>query len=149
MDEANRGSVIAFGVGAAALAAASIAALLIRTRGEPAARRVGLMARLAWSAVWSVLPSRRSVAGVVAGALTSAVSLAVGLVATVLIVRGIPPDVPNPTEAYEGFGDAARAMFLFWVGAALSECAAIVTELVVGAWVASRTPEARAEPAVS
>jgi flagellar biosynthesis protein FliR len=58
-------------------------------------------------------------------------SLAFGLVVTVLVVRAIPPEVPHPTEAYEGFGDAVTTLFNLIIGAALSILAALFTAIFV------------------
>jgi hypothetical protein len=96
------------------------------------------MARLAGSAVWGVAPSRRTVIAVAVGLFAFVGSWAAGLLATVVLVWAIAPEVPNPTEAYEGFGDAVRTLFLFGVGAVLSLCAALVIGLMAGERVASR-----------
>jgi hypothetical protein len=130
--------VAALGVGAAALAAAAVVALLRRTRGVPPARRVHLITRLAGSAIWSVLPPRWGVVSVAAGALAFAGSLFAGLVVTLLVVLAIPPEVPHPTEAYEGIGDALMAMFYFGIGAMLSLCVAFSVGIAAGAHVASQ-----------
>jgi len=103
------------------------------------------MAHLAWSGFVSVLPPRWVVISVVAGLLSFVGTLLVGLVVTILIIRAIPPDVPNPTEAYEGFGDAIKAMTYFGLGASLSLIIAGVVGMLVGEWVASR----QGEPVVS
>jgi hypothetical protein len=105
------------------------------------------MAWLASSTVWSIAPSRRTVAVVVAGVLAFAGSWAVGLLATVGLVLAIRPEVP-PTEAYEGFGDAVRALFFFGVGAVLSLCVALVLGLMVGERMALRFAK-QAEPAAA
>jgi hypothetical protein len=60
------------------------------------------------------------------------------VVIVVLAIRQIPPDVPHPTEAYEGFGDAMRAVFLFYLGVGLSFLVAVVAGFVVATWVAYR-----------
>ncbi len=137
MSDASRttSTVIAFGVATGALVVAAAAALLSRTRGLPAGRRVREMARLA---AWSILPPRWLVAPVVAGLLAFASSLAAGLALTLVAVRLIPPEVPNPTEAYEGIGDALTAAFYFGIGAVASLCAAFVIGLVIGERVAAR-----------
>ncbi len=61
-----------------------------------------------------------------------------GVVAVVLAIRQIPPDVPHPTEAYEGFGDAMRAVFLFYLGTGLSFLVATVVGMAISVWVAYR-----------
>jgi hypothetical protein len=73
-----------------------------------------------------------------AGVLAFLGSLAVGLVMTVIVVRSIPPTVPNPTEAYEGFGDYMMALFRFLFGALISFMVAVGVALVVAACVARR-----------
>lgn len=80
-------------------------------------------------------PSRRPV---LAGALAFLGSLGLGLALTVLVVRAIPPKVPNPTEAYEGFGDAVMASFELAVGAALSLVVSMIFAAAVAARVAGR-----------
>src|SRR5581483_5588079 len=119
MDDAGRASTVALGVGAVALVAAGVGVLLRRTRGMPAGRRARAMTRLAAEAAWGVLPSRGFVVAAAAGLLAFAVTLAAGLVVTVLVVRAIPPEVPHPTEASGGFGDAMLALIRVYIGAGL------------------------------
>jgi hypothetical protein len=71
----------------------------------------------------------------VAGLLAFLGSLVLGLVVTVLAIRPIPPEHPNPTEAYEGFGDYLQAKFWFEMGAGLSFVVAVLIGLMVAAWV--------------
>lgn len=146
MGDVSGASRIALSVGGAALVAAGVVALLHRTRGAPPIRRMVLMAGLACSAAGSALPSRQVVAAVTAGGLAFAGSLTVGLGITVLVIWAIPPEVPNPTEAYEGFGDAVRALGLFGLGVILSLCAAVGVGFVVGERVASLTVQRPTEP---
>jgi hypothetical protein len=138
VDDVGLTSAIALGVGAVSLAAAAIGVLLRRTQGATGIRRTRLMARLAAAALWGVFPPRWAVAAVTAGLLAFAGTLAAGLAVTVLIVRAIPPAVPNPTEAYEGFGDAMMAQFRFCMGAGLSLLVACITGCMTGDWAASR-----------
>lgn len=138
MDDAGRASAIALGVGTVSLTAAAVGVLLRRTTGVAGTRRVHTMALLAAAEVWGVFPSRWVVASVAAGLLAFAGTLAAGLAVTLLIVRAIPPEVPHPTEAYEGFGDAMTALFRFYLGAVLSLLVASAAGLLAGNRVASR-----------
>jgi hypothetical protein len=76
---------------------------------------------------------------VIAGLLAFLGSLVLGIALTVLVIRAIPPQVPNPTEAYEGFGDAMMAMLLFELGAGVSLMVAVLIGLAVAAWIWGRT----------
>jgi len=58
------------------------------------------------------------------------------LALTVVVVRSIPPLVPHPTEAYEGFGDALATECRLVAGGALSVMVSLVVAGVVGAWFA-------------
>ena len=138
MDDVGWTSAIAIGVGAVSLAAAIVGVLLRRTTGLTGTHRLRTMARLAAVAVWGVLPPRWAVASTAAGLLAFAGTLAAGVVVTVLIVRAIPPEVPHPTEAYEGFGDGMMALVRFCLGAGLSLIVACVVGVVTGSWVAAR-----------
>ncbi|MGH7169693.1 MAG: hypothetical protein ACRELF_00775 [Gemmataceae bacterium] len=69
-----------------------------------------------------------------AGALAFLPCMAFGLVLTVLVVGAVPPKVPNPTEAYEGFGETMTAFFYLAVGAAIS----LLISTSVAAAVATR-----------
>lgn len=138
MGGTSRASAAALSVGAATLVLAALVALLRRTRGAPPAQRLRLMVRLTWSAVRSVLPPRWAVVSIAVGLVASAVSLLVGLGVTLLVIWLIPPIVPNPTEAYEGFGDAVLTFFYFGVGAVVSLCVAMCVGLLAGGHVASR-----------
>lgn len=82
--------------------------------------------------------SRRWVWAVTTGILAFFASWAAGVAITILIVRAIPPEVPNPTEAYEGFGDAIMGVFRFYVGTLISFVVAVVTGLLVSNWIAYR-----------
>lgn len=75
---------------------------------------------------------------VTVGLLAFLASWFVGVAVVVLIIRLIPPDVPHPTEAYEGIGDYYRAMFLFYLGTGLSFLVAVVVGVAVSMWVAYR-----------
>jgi hypothetical protein len=69
-------------------------------------------------------------------------TLVLGLVVTVLVVRSIPPEVPHPTEAYEGFGDAVTAAIHLFIGTLLS----FLIALIVACFVAVRfSVEVKAE----
>ena len=60
-------------------------------------------------------------------------------------MRAIPPVVPNPTEGYEGIGDAMVAVVRFALGAAQSFVDAVGFAMSI--WVACRQVSARgAEP---
>jgi hypothetical protein len=50
---------------------------------------------------------------------------------TVLVVRAIPPEVPHPTEAYEGFGDAVTSLTYLFFGVVLSILVALFTGIFV------------------
>ena len=78
--------------------------------------------------------AKRRRRAVLAGTLAFLPCMGLGLVLTVLIVCTIPPKVPNPTEAYEGFGDAMMAIFYLAVGAAIS----LLLSTSVAAAVAAR-----------
>jgi hypothetical protein len=58
-------------------------------------------------------------------------TLAVGLAATIFLVRFLPPDVPQPTEAYEGYANGVTALFQLFFGAVLSILIALFTAIVV------------------
>ena len=75
---------------------------------------------------------------VIAGVLAFLACWAIGVGVTILIVRAIPPEVPNPTEAYEGFGDYMLATIRFFVGAVVSFVAAVVAGLLVSRRIAYR-----------
>lgn len=138
MGDTGPAAAIALGIGAVSLLAAAVGTLLHRTTGLTGARRLRVMARLAAAAAWGVLPARQTVAAWAAGLVALAGTLVAGVAVTVLVVRMIPPDVPNPTEAYEGFGDALAALVRFYAGAVLSFVAACVVGVVTGDRVASR-----------
>jgi hypothetical protein len=53
-----------------------------------------------------------------------------GIVVTVLVIRQIPPEVPNPEEAYEGIGDYFRGQVLFNLGTYFSFIAAGMAGLI-------------------
>lgn len=85
-----------------------------------------------------------------AGLLAFVGSWVTGVVVTVLVIRQIPPEVPHPTEAYEGFGDAMRALVLFYLGAGMAFLVAVVVGVAVSTWVAYRgisRPAADPDPA--
>jgi hypothetical protein len=67
---------------------------------------------------------------------------ALGLLVTVVVVRSVPPEVPHPTEAYEGFGDAVMAPFHMFVGVVVSILIALFTAILVAVRV-SATVEAK------
>lgn len=138
MDVLERASVIAFSIGIASLAAAAVGELFRRTAGIAGIRRIRMMARLAIAAVWSVLPPRWVVASVAAGLLAFAATFVAGVAITILIARAIPPEVRNPTEAYEGIGDAMMTVFRFYAGVVLSLFVASIAGLVAGDRVASQ-----------
>jgi hypothetical protein len=75
---------------------------------------------------------------VIAATLAFFGSLALGLALTILIVRLIPATVPNPTEAYEGFGDAIMAENYLLIGVGLSLIGSISVAAAVGSLVARR-----------
>jgi hypothetical protein len=75
---------------------------------------------------------------IIAGFLAFLISLGILLGITILIVRAIPPRVPNPTEAYEGFGDAMIAGHYFLVGSLLSLPVAASIGATVAVWVVHR-----------
>lgn len=132
------GTTCALSVGAAALVAAASVSLVGKTRGVPAHRRLGAMAHVSAAAVRAALPSQRIVVPILAGFLGFLGSFVAGVVITVFIVWLIPPDVPHPTEAYEGFGDALRAMMIFGFGAVMSFIIAIPIGCQIGLRVSSR-----------
>jgi hypothetical protein len=138
MDDVGRASAIALSVGAGSLAVAIVVVLLRRTQGVTGTRRISMMARLAASAVRGVLPPRWVVTSMAAGLLAFAGTLAAGVAVTILIERAIPPEVPNPTEVYEGFGDWMSAVLRIFIGAGLSLVVACIVGFVTAAWVASR-----------
>src|SRR5580704_9034432 len=80
----------------------------------------------------------------VAGLVTYLVTAAAGLIVTVWIVRSIPPEVPNPTEAFEALGDAINAMFYFMAGLVVSQFVASGLAFVAAAAVASRSAKSLA-----
>jgi hypothetical protein len=57
-------------------------------------------------------------------------TLGAGLVVTVLLVNGVPAEVPHPVEAHEGFGDRAPRLIWFAVGTAISLVAATIAAMV-------------------
>ncbi|VTR97845.1 unnamed protein product [Gemmata massiliana] len=65
-------------------------------------------------------PTGRWLWAATVGALVFLVSWGIGIGGTLLIIRAVPADVPNPTEPREGLGDAMTAMFLFCLGVVLS-----------------------------
>lgn len=138
MENTGRTSAIALCVGTVALAAAAVEVLFRRTTGMTGARRFRMMYRLVATAVRTTFPSRCAVASVAAGLFAFAGTLVAGIAVTVLIVRAIPPEVPNPTEAYEGIGDAMLAQFWFYLGGGVSLFVACSVGVVTGSWVASR-----------
>jgi hypothetical protein len=146
MDYAWLASAILLSVGAVALAAAGVELLRRRTADLTGARRLCAMRRLVAVAVWSVLPPRWAVASVTAGFLAFVGTLATGVLVTVLIVRAIPPEVPHPTEAHEGFGDAMMALVRFCFGAGLSFLVACIVGLVTKSSLASRWSRAVPPP---
>ena len=75
---------------------------------------------------------------VTAGLLAFVGSWLAGVVVVVLAIRQIPPDVPHPKEAYEGFGDALRVVFLFYLGVGLSFLVAVMVGVTVSVWLAYR-----------
>jgi hypothetical protein len=66
-------------------------------------------------------------------------SLVHGLALTVLVVRSIPPEVPNPTEAYEGFGDAMMRMIWLHLGSGASFLLALMIGLAVATSMSGTT----------
>jgi hypothetical protein len=137
-DKANQAAAIALILGAVLFVAAATAALLRQTRNVPTARRLRLMAHIAYIGVLNVLPSRRAMAAPAGALLAFLGALLVGLTATVIIVRLIPPEVPNPTEAYEGIGDFVRAVFFLGIGALASLIAALFVGIAIGLRIAKR-----------
>jgi hypothetical protein len=73
-------------------------------------------------------------------------SLALGLALTVVVIRSIPPEVPNPTEAYEGFGDAVMAMVLLVFGAVVSILVALVVAIIVAVRVNGKVGPTQDDP---
>ena len=71
----------------------------------------------------------------IAGLVAFLGSLVLGIGLTVIAIRSIPPQVPNPTEAYEGFGDYMIAMLWFELGAGVSLAVAVLIGLAVAAWI--------------
>jgi hypothetical protein len=134
----TRIAAIALSFGAALFIVAAVFGLLRQTRGAPAGRRLRLMAHLACAAVVRVLPSRLTVAVLTGGFLAFLGVLLAGLAATVVIVRQIPPEFPNPTEAYQGFGDFVRALFFLGIGAVLSFATALIAGVSLGMYIAIR-----------
>jgi hypothetical protein len=53
------------------------------------------------------------------------ITAAIGLATTVTIVGQTPPEFPNPTEAYEGFGDMMTAVSSLAIGLVVSQAVAI------------------------
>ena len=94
------------------------------------------MTRVATAVVWNLLPPRWAVASMVVGLLAFALTLATGLAVTILILLAIPPQVPHPTEAYEGFGDAVTALLRLILGASVSILVALIAGISSGIWVA-------------
>jgi hypothetical protein len=80
---------------------------------------------------------------VLAGFLAFLGSAVLGLAVTVLVVRSIAPEVPKPTEAYQGFGDYVLTLFWFHIGAGLSFVAAVGIGLAIAARVRMRPPPSR------
>ena len=134
----GQASAIALSISAVSLAAAAVGVLLRRTAGRTGIQRLRTMARLTIAAVWGVLPPQWAVASVAAGLLAFVATLAVGVVVTVVIVRVMPRQVPNPTEAYEGIGDALMAEAVLSLGAGLSFVAACIVGVVTGSWMTAR-----------
>src|SRR5436190_13516376 len=64
-------------------------------------------------------PRKQRLWALTVGSLTFLVTLAACVALTILLIRLIPPDVPNPTD-FEGFGDYLPAMMLFHMGAVIS-----------------------------
>jgi len=91
------------------------------------------------SATAKPLPGRRTTTqgllAILAGLVAFGATLAAGVLVTYWVVRAIPPEVPHPTEAYEGFGDAMTAASRFFLGAGASFVFAAVIGFVVAAWV--------------
>jgi hypothetical protein len=75
-------------------------------------------------------------------------TLALGLVVTVLVVRSMR-EVPHPTEAYEGFGDAAVALLRLLFGAGLSILIALFTGIFVAVRVGRKVEAEQREPRVA
>jgi hypothetical protein len=75
---------------------------------------------------------------VIAAALAFFDSMARGLALTILVIRLIPAKVPNPTEAYEGFGDAIMLENYLLIGTGLSLIVSMSVAAVVGSCVARR-----------
>ena len=69
-----------------------------------------------------------------------------GIGTTVLIERSIPPEVPNPTEAHEGFGDFIMAVVRFVLGVAVSLVAAVVAGVIASSLLAARQTRRRSDP---
>jgi len=72
------------------------------------------------SSSWASDHAKRRRRGVLAGTLAFLFCIGLGLTLTVLVIDTISPKVPNPTEAYEGFGETMMAVFYLAVGAAIS-----------------------------
>jgi hypothetical protein len=138
MDDLAQASAIGLGLGVGLLAVAGVISLLRRTRGLTGTRRVAMIARLIASAPRGLVPPQWLVASMAAGLIAFICTFTAGVTVTVLIIRAIPPDEPNPTEAYEGFGDAVEALFRFFWGSGLSLLAACVVGLYTVTSVARR-----------
>jgi hypothetical protein len=79
--------------------------------------------------------SRSLLAGCVWPTLAFLGVLALGLAATILVVRAIPPTVPQPTEANEAFANGIDALMHFIAGAIGSFAAAFFIGILVAARV--------------
>jgi hypothetical protein len=137
MNASELAPAAALTVGGLALLGAAVAWLFRRTAGVPAGRRAQAMLRLAGAMVQDAATSW-PVVSAVSGLLAFAGTALVGFGLTVLILLVIPKQVPHPTEAHEGIGDALIAMAVLVAGGAVSLCVAAVVGIAVGSYAAAR-----------
>ena len=92
------------------------------------------------------LPPPSGIGGCLIVAAACLLTFVAGIGTTVLIERSIPPEVPNPTEAHEGFGDFIMAVARFFLGVAASLVAAVVAGAIVSSRLAARQTRPRSDP---
>jgi hypothetical protein len=68
------------------------------------------------------------------GCLAFLATLTFGAVVTVVIIRAIPPEVPQPKGDFDGLGDYLRTLMILCVGATLSFTVSVAVGVVVAFW---------------
>lgn len=130
-------SLLALAIGMGLLLLSLFLWLLRITRGVPAWKRMRLMAWLVGTGLWEAVPSWRTASPLLGGGLAALLSFFLGIGITILVIRSIPLEVPNPTEAYEGVGDYLMTMFRFTLGCFVSLSVSMFVGFVVAVGIAA------------